>query len=111
MLADDVRVEPVGLTRMNGRSAVTKYFQYSLVQDRHLVLGFVDRHPAASGARSERYGNVEFDIAGIPPAAEAGLLGVLNARMGYVKYRDDEYVYERQRREYHVLLRLVLRRG
>ena len=74
MLADDVRVEPVGLTRMNGRSAVAKYFQYSLVQDRHLLPGFVDRHPAASGARSKRYGNVGFDIAGIPPAAEAGLV-------------------------------------
>ena len=83
MLADDLRVEPVGLTRMNGRSAMAKYFRYSLVQDRHLVPGFVDRRPAASGARSERYGNVEFDIAGIPPAAEAGTVRRTECRMGY----------------------------
>src|SRR5262249_7546046 len=83
MLADDVRVEPVGLTRMNGRSAMAKYFRSSLVQDRDLVAGFVDRRPAGSGARSERYGNVEFDIAGIPPAAEAGTVRRTECRMGY----------------------------
>ena len=47
MLADEVRLELVNKTRMNGKGEVGKYFgNYSLVQDWQLVPGFVDRRPA-----------------------------------------------------------------
>jgi RNA polymerase sigma-70 factor (ECF subfamily) len=47
MLADEVRLELVNKTRMNGRSEVGKYFSnYALVRDWLLVPGFVDRRPA-----------------------------------------------------------------
>jgi RNA polymerase sigma-70 factor (ECF subfamily) len=47
MLADEVRLELVNKTRMNGKGEVGKYFgNYSLVQDWQLVPGFVDRCPA-----------------------------------------------------------------
>jgi RNA polymerase sigma-70 factor, ECF subfamily len=47
MLAEDVRLDLVARQRMNGRSAVAKYFDnYALVQDWHLVPGLVDRRPA-----------------------------------------------------------------
>jgi RNA polymerase sigma-70 factor (ECF subfamily) len=47
MLADEVRLELVNKTRMNGKSEVRKYFSnYALVQDWLLVPGFVDRRPA-----------------------------------------------------------------
>jgi RNA polymerase sigma-70 factor (ECF subfamily) len=47
MLADEVRLELVNKTRMNGRSEVGKYFSnYALVRDWLLVPGFVDRSPA-----------------------------------------------------------------
>ena len=48
MLADEVRLEVVSRTRLNGKSEVGKYFgNYSLAQDWQLVTGFVDRRPAA----------------------------------------------------------------
>jgi RNA polymerase sigma-70 factor (ECF subfamily) len=47
MLADEVRLELVNKTRMNGKREVGRYFgNYSLVHDWQLVPGFVDRHPA-----------------------------------------------------------------
>jgi RNA polymerase sigma-70 factor, ECF subfamily len=47
MLADEVRLELVNKTRMNGKGEVGKYFgNYSLVEDWQLVPGFVDRRPA-----------------------------------------------------------------
>jgi RNA polymerase sigma-70 factor (ECF subfamily) len=47
MLADEVRLELVNKTRMNGKNEVGKYFSnYALVHDWLLVPGFVDRRPA-----------------------------------------------------------------
>jgi RNA polymerase sigma-70 factor (ECF subfamily) len=47
MLAEEVRLELVNKTRMNGKDEVSRYFgNYSLVYDWKLVPGFVDRHPA-----------------------------------------------------------------
>jgi RNA polymerase sigma-70 factor (ECF subfamily) len=47
MLADEVRLELVNKTRMNGKGEVRKYFgNYSLVEDWQLVPGFVDRRSA-----------------------------------------------------------------
>jgi RNA polymerase sigma-70 factor, ECF subfamily len=47
MLADEVRLELVNKTRLNGRSGVSRYFHnYGLASDWHLVPGFVDRRPA-----------------------------------------------------------------
>jgi RNA polymerase sigma-70 factor (ECF subfamily) len=47
MLADEVRLELVNKTRINGKGEVGKYFSnYSLVEDWQLVAGFVDRRPA-----------------------------------------------------------------
>ena len=48
MLADEVRLELVARTRMNGRNEVRKYFQnYALVYDWHFAAGLVDGRPAA----------------------------------------------------------------
>jgi RNA polymerase sigma-70 factor (ECF subfamily) len=47
MLADDVRLELVARTRLEGHEQVSKYFHnYSGVHDWHLVCGLVDRRPA-----------------------------------------------------------------
>ena len=47
MLADEVRLELVNKTRVNGKAEVGSYFSnYSLVHDWQLVPGFVDRNPA-----------------------------------------------------------------
>jgi RNA polymerase sigma-70 factor, ECF subfamily len=47
MLADEVRLELVNRTRLNGRREVSKYFtNYSRVTDWLLVVGFVDARPA-----------------------------------------------------------------
>lgn len=47
MLAEEVRLELVAKTRLNGRQEVGTYFgNYSRVQDWHLVPGFVDNRPA-----------------------------------------------------------------
>ena len=47
MLADEVRLELVNKTRLNGKSEVARYFSnYALVHDWLLVPGFVDRRPA-----------------------------------------------------------------
>ncbi|MFC3324013.1 sigma-70 family RNA polymerase sigma factor [Mesorhizobium cantuariense] len=47
MLADEVRLELVARTRLNGRKEVGTYFHnYSRVQDWHLMLGFVGNRPA-----------------------------------------------------------------
>ena len=47
MLADEVRLDLVNKTRLNGRAEVSKYFtNYSKVHDWQLVLGLVDRRPA-----------------------------------------------------------------
>jgi RNA polymerase sigma-70 factor (ECF subfamily) len=46
-LADDVKVEVVNRTRLNGRGEVGRYFgNYSQTDDWHLVPGLVDRRPA-----------------------------------------------------------------
>jgi RNA polymerase sigma-70 factor (ECF subfamily) len=48
MLADEVRLELVARTRMNGRNEVRKYFHnYALVEDWHFAAGLVDGRPAA----------------------------------------------------------------
>src|ERR1700730_11104679 len=47
MIADDVRLDLVNKTRMNGKAEVSKYFgNYSKVRDWHLVPGLVEGHPA-----------------------------------------------------------------
>ena len=47
MIADDVRLELVNKTRLNGKAEVSRYFgNYSRVDDWHLVPGLVERHPA-----------------------------------------------------------------
>lgn len=47
MLADEVRLELVNKTRLNGRQEVGRYFHnYSRVRDWRFVSGFVDRRPA-----------------------------------------------------------------
>ncbi|HEY1746708.1 MAG TPA: RNA polymerase sigma factor [Xanthobacteraceae bacterium] len=47
MLAEDVRLDLVNKTRMEGSKEVGRYFSnYSSVCDWHLQLGFVDRRPA-----------------------------------------------------------------
>jgi RNA polymerase sigma-70 factor (ECF subfamily) len=47
MLADEVRLELVNRTRMNGKREVRRYFHnYSDVDDWHFVPGLVDRRPA-----------------------------------------------------------------
>jgi RNA polymerase sigma-70 factor, ECF subfamily len=46
-LADEVKVEVVNRTRLNGRGEVSRYFgNYSETSDWHLVPGLVDRRPA-----------------------------------------------------------------
>ena len=46
-LADEVKVEVVNRTRLNGRGEVSRYFgNYSQTTDWHLVPGLVDRRPA-----------------------------------------------------------------
>jgi RNA polymerase sigma-70 factor (ECF subfamily) len=47
MLADEVRLELVNKTRLNGRREVNTYFgNYHKVHDWQFVVGFVDRRPA-----------------------------------------------------------------
>jgi RNA polymerase sigma-70 factor, ECF subfamily len=47
MIADDVRLDLVNKTRMNGKAEVSKYFgNYSKVNDWHLVPGLVEGRPA-----------------------------------------------------------------
>jgi RNA polymerase sigma-70 factor (ECF subfamily) len=47
MIADDVRLDLVNKTRMNGKAEVSKYFgNYSKVRDWNLVPGLVEGHPA-----------------------------------------------------------------
>ena len=47
MLADDVRLELVARTRMEGRDQVSRYFHnYSGIHDWHFTPGLVDRRPA-----------------------------------------------------------------
>jgi RNA polymerase sigma-70 factor (ECF subfamily) len=48
MLAEEVRLELVAKARMNGKRAVSTYFQnYGSVEDWHFVAGFVEGRPAA----------------------------------------------------------------
>src|SRR2546429_4856018 len=47
MIADDVKLELVNKSRMNGKAEVSRYFgNYSKVSDWHLVPGLVEAHPA-----------------------------------------------------------------
>jgi RNA polymerase sigma-70 factor (ECF subfamily) len=47
MISDDVRLDLVNKTRINGKAEVSKYFgNYSKVSDWHLVPGLVEGHPA-----------------------------------------------------------------
>jgi len=47
MIADDVKLELVSKTRMNGKAEVSRYFgNYSKVSDWHLVPGLVEGRPA-----------------------------------------------------------------
>jgi RNA polymerase sigma-70 factor, ECF subfamily len=47
MISDDVRLDLVNKTRMNGKAEVSTYFgNYSKVGDWHLVPGLVEGHPA-----------------------------------------------------------------
>ena len=47
MIADDVRLDLVNKTRMNGKAEVSSYFgNYSKVSDWHLVPGLVEGRPA-----------------------------------------------------------------
>jgi RNA polymerase sigma-70 factor, ECF subfamily len=47
MISDDIRLELVSRTRLNGKEEVSRYFgNYSKVSDWHLVPGLVEGHPA-----------------------------------------------------------------
>ena len=47
MISDDVRLELVNKTRLDGKAEVSRYFgNYEKISDWHLVPGLVDRHPA-----------------------------------------------------------------
>jgi RNA polymerase sigma-70 factor (ECF subfamily) len=47
MIADDVRLDLVNKTRMNGKADVSRYFgNYSKIHDWNLVPGLVEGHPA-----------------------------------------------------------------
>jgi RNA polymerase sigma-70 factor (ECF subfamily) len=47
MITDDVRLDLVSKTRLNGKAEVSRYFgNYSKVSDWHLVPGLVEGHPA-----------------------------------------------------------------
>ena len=47
MIADDVRLDLVNRTRLNGKAEVSRYFgNYSKVGDWHLVPGLVEGRPA-----------------------------------------------------------------
>jgi RNA polymerase sigma-70 factor (ECF subfamily) len=47
MIADDVKLELVGKTRLNGKAEVSRYFgNYSKIGDWHLVPGLVEGRPA-----------------------------------------------------------------
>jgi len=47
MIADDVRLDLVNKTRMNGKAEVSRYFgNYSKIDDWHLVPGLVEGRPA-----------------------------------------------------------------
>jgi RNA polymerase sigma-70 factor (ECF subfamily) len=47
MIADDVRLDLVNRTRLNGKTEVSRYFgNYSKAEDWHLVVGLVEGHPA-----------------------------------------------------------------
>ena len=47
MIADDVKLELVNKTRLNGKAEVSRYFgNYSKVSDWHLVPGLVEGRPA-----------------------------------------------------------------
>jgi len=47
LIADDVRLDLVNKTRLNGKAEVSRYFgNYSKVSDWHLVPGLVEGHPA-----------------------------------------------------------------
>jgi len=47
MISDDVRLELVNKTRLNGKAEVSRYFgNYAKVSDWHLVPGLVEGHPA-----------------------------------------------------------------
>ena len=47
MIADDIRLELVNKTRLNGKAEVSRYFgNYSNVSDWYLVPGLVEGHPA-----------------------------------------------------------------
>src|SRR5205807_1037172 len=47
MIADDVRLELVNRTRLNGKAEVSRYFgNYSVISDWHLVPGLVEGKPA-----------------------------------------------------------------
>ena len=57
MIADDVRLDLVSRTRMNGKAEVSRYFgNYSKVSDWHLVPGMVEGHPAILVFDPERAG-------------------------------------------------------
>ncbi len=63
MIADDVRLDLVNKTRLNGKAEVARYFgNYSKAGDWHLVPGLVEGHPAilvfdpgAPGARPKYF--------------------------------------------------------
>jgi RNA polymerase sigma-70 factor (ECF subfamily) len=47
MLADDVRLDLVSRTRMNGKAEVSRYFgNYAKIEDWHLAAGWVENRPA-----------------------------------------------------------------
>jgi RNA polymerase sigma-70 factor, ECF subfamily len=47
MISDDVRLDLVNKTRLNGKAEVSRYFgNYSVLSDWHLVPGLVEGHPA-----------------------------------------------------------------
>ncbi|MEA2874150.1 MAG: hypothetical protein QOH67_4126 [Hyphomicrobiales bacterium] len=63
MLADEVRLELVNRTRLNGRREVNTYFgNYGKIHDWQLVPGFVDRRPAILVRRPDDPGRPAYFI-------------------------------------------------
>jgi len=87
MIADDVRLELVGRTRMRGRAEVNQYFgNYAARQDWSLSLGFIDRRPAVLVRRPG-------DMTG--PLAHFVLLGFENQQITTIRdYRYAAHVVE-----------------
>ena len=76
MLADEVRLDLVNRTRLNGHAQAATIDNYARVSDWHLVPGQVDRPPGGPGVRSQRPGRFAGVLyaAGVAPAILIGTI-------------------------------------